>query len=116
MIGPDGGTTQVIEQGGAKMIAMIQKKDPFKEESCRWQERCLVKSKADCMDTNCVYTIKCTQCQDDPDRGLYVGQTGGTLHRRQREHHQGLTRGDWKCPLYRHTQQHHPDEVPDFMM
>ena len=45
-----------------------------------------------------------------------MGQTGGTIHRREKEHLQGLTRGEWKCPLYRHSQEHHPDGPPQFKM
>ena len=114
--GPDGGKVQVMEQGGASMVASIQNKDPFRQPECRWKEECLVNKKEACMENNLVYQIKCSRCGDDNQKGLYIGQTGGSIHRRQKEHLQGLKRGDWKCPLFRHTRQHHPEGAPDFIM
>ena len=76
----------------------------------------MVDTKSDCMDSNLIYTIKCSKCQDDDQKGLYVGQTGGSIHRRQKEHLQGLKRGDWKCPLFRHSQEHHPEGHLQFKM
>ena len=113
--GPDGGQTMVLEQGGASMMSTVQKKDPFREEMCRWKEDCKVDVKGDCMENNLIYRIDCQECQGG-EGGWYRGQTGGSMHRRMKEHMMGLARKDIKCPLYRHTLEHHQGDPPEFKM
>ena len=51
IIGPDGGKTMVLEQGGSSIISKVQPKDPFRKEQCRWKETCNVSAKDDCIDS-----------------------------------------------------------------
>ena len=126
--GPDGGKTLVIENGGKPILAGLTKKDPFENNNCKWNEPCLVSQEQDCSNSNAVYKISCTECQDptkqpasqfcqaqpspqveiEPGvRNLYIGQTGRTLHSRSQEHLRGLKKGDIKCPLFKHSEEKH---------
>ena len=85
LIGPDGGQTLPLEQGGVPLLTRVAKADPFKPAVCRWTENdCIVDTKDDCMASGMTYTIKCQECLDDvnvhDNGGLYRGQSGRSLH------------------------------------
>ena len=61
-MGPDGGKTKVIEQGGSGLLSQITKNDPFRQKSCRWGEECRVSPDEDCMTSDTTYVITCQTC------------------------------------------------------
>ena len=107
---------------------------------------CLVAQGADCNTMSAVYAITCNSCKERLEvspsqlspasratwsagrrrappsaRALnqcsqYIGQTGRTLHARSVEHKKGVNRGDVKCPLVKHQEQHHTGEYVSFTM
>ena len=75
MVGPDGGKTLILEQGGAGLMSQVQKSDPFRPPTCRWRnEKCRVNPKSDCMASGRTYAITCTKCQEDSN----VEDNGGS--------------------------------------
>ena len=96
--GPDHGCTKVVEKAGRRITSGIQKDDPFPNVSCMFDETCL--AGASCSKVCCCYEISCDSCAPEPlrprqpattptagsRRSRYVGQTGTTLHRRQKSH------------------------------
>ena len=111
LVGPEGGKTKVIEQGGRGLLGTVQPGDPFRSRECRWKETCMVDPKFDCMNTGCIYRITCKLCpgdQGDPrSSGYYLGQSGRTLHARQAEHARGILTSARTCPMVRHAMDKH---------
>ena len=69
----------------------------------------MVDPKQDCMSTNCVYRITCNLCPSNnpKDQAIYIGQSGRSLHARQAEHQQGITKSATTCPMVRHVSDSH---------
>ena len=90
-VGPDRGVTKVVERAGKRITIGLQKDDPF----------------PGCNSTSTCYEIKCDECDDPPQvvrptqsptqmtagsrrvRNKYIGQSGTTIHKRQRSHLRG---------------------------
>ena len=86
---PDGGLTKVVEAGGASILAGLGRSDPFRVLECPFEEVCWVRGGVvDCWRARVVYRVVCLIC----GKG-YTGTTGGSLHKRVREHMGGL----WEC-------------------
>ena len=70
---------------------------------------------AKCQMTSCCYLITCKEC--DPggeevpkEKSRYIGQSGTTLHKRQKTHVQGIK---GRGVLAKHLQENHSNEKPD---
>ena len=101
MIGPDGGKTKVIEQGGSGILSTITKNDPFKPNSCRWGESCHVSPEHDCMTSDTTYTITCQTCCDQQS----TSQPINTMSDQQNDDNQSDTHIDT------HTDQSTPSDA-----
>ena len=79
----------------------------------------MVDGKYDCMDTGCVYRVNCELCKDADtsgdlrDHGLYIGQSGRSLHARQLDHSRGISSNKDTCPMVRHFKDQHRDLKPE---
>ena len=65
--------------------------------------------------TGCCYMVRCKECDpgdtDPKERSRYIGQSGCTLHRRQKSHLQGIK---GKRVLAKHLKENHPNQqVPN---
>ena len=123
-LGLDQGTTKLVERAGKRITTGLIKDDPLPKLGCVYEEPCMVG--AGCgLDSSC-YEIYCELCAPDPiqprgdpaqliagsRRCRYVGQSGATLHNRQR----GLTRTK-ESVLIKHTQEYHSDRPsPTYQM
>ena len=104
-VGPDRGVTKVVERAGKRITIGLQKDDPFPKQGCMYDEECLMGP--GCNSTSTCYEIKCDECDDPPQvvrptqsptqmtagsrrvRNKYIGQSGTTIHKRQRSHLRG---------------------------
>ena len=117
IVGPDQGTTKVVERGGIPVAAGLQKDNPFKPTGCDFKETCIMGS--GCQSTSINYSILCTECNPDPDpatakgltrgegskdRSLYIGQSGTSAHKRMKSHLAGSSNGG---VLDKHMKEHH---------
>ena len=98
ILGPDNGTTKIVERGGVPVWQGLRKDDPFPNPTCDFKENCLIGP--GCSKTSINYSIACTECnvesrdlvrlEGSRDRSLYLGQSGTTGHRRMRSHVEGI--------------------------
>ena len=117
--GPDLGTTKVIERAGKRITSGLARDDPFPKLSCPYEEPCLVGP--GCNRVSSCYEIACDSCAPDPlrpsdpptqpiagaRRSRYVGQSGTTLHRRQKSH-----RDAKESVMKKHENEYHPEGPP----
>ena len=94
----------------------LYKSDPFPKSGCFYGEQCLVGK--GCQSVGCCYEISCSWFSPDPirltqppnepiagaRRSRYVGQSGTTLHKRQRGHKEKKTN-----VMARHSQEYHTE-------
>ena len=108
MIGPDKGTTKVVERVGISVMLGLQKADPFPKDKCDFGDpKCIVGP--GCSTPGVCYHLSCGECepvdqgdQGEPRRHQYIGQTGTSLHRRMLGH---LAKGD--TVINKHKEEYH---------
>ena len=100
---PDGGLTKVVEAGGASILAGLGRSDPFRVLECPFEEVCWVKGGVDCWRTRVVYRVVCLTCGAG-----YTGTTGGSLHKRVREHMAAFRKRDCRNAVGKHFHNQHP--------
>lgn len=128
----DGGDTLVIEAGGQSILSGLTRKDPFRQEGCKYQEKCLIAEGSDCSRTATCYVSTCHTCQqkadslrelakntsDDAEKkrlvseamkteAIYIGMTGRSLHARSVEHARAISSKSKKNALSKHQARHH---------
>ena len=88
-VGPDGGTTQVVELGGKLISSGLAHSRNFGgDNGCQMGEgvkECLIAPDSNCRVTRSVYWTWCINCKENPNGkpSACIGTTGRTLHSRQ---------------------------------
>ena len=110
----------VTEDGGLPVSASIRKTDPFKRNSCRFNDPlCIVEQHKDCAKMGVIYEISCVSCNQTMSEVPvsrspgswnmynYVGMTRISVHWRMIGHLQGQKSRSDSNPLHRHDREIH---------
>ena len=112
----------VAEQSGIPLGSLLYSSQPGEVDSCG-QDDCNPCRRGTTRKLSCrkvtrggqVYSCTCLTCRDvGQSEAWYHGETSCTLYSRQREHLNGLARKKQTNALYKHEENHHPDNVPEF--
>ena len=71
---------------------------------------------SNCMKNYIKYSIPCITCQKRGIVRVYEGESYRNAKLRGEEHLRGLTNRKEGNPLFKHKQNHHPDETAEFKM
>ena len=102
---------KVIEKVGCTLKSLIQKSRPFERMKCERNQCivCNIESNIDCRLRGCVYNIRCKECTRE-----YKGQTGRSIFERTKEHMDDWGKKMDRCPLWRHSIEHHERKQFEF--
>ena len=118
----EGGTLQVIEDGGIPITAGI--KVTFQRPGCVFGDpQCIVTNNTQCDQSGLIYNIKCSacymtlltegldngrnNCDIEYDTPTYTGLTRNSIHARMVKHLELRNTGATSSPLHRHDRDHH---------
>ena len=76
--------------------------------------KCNVDREADCRVSRCVYSVSCDHCTETGQETQYIGTTGCTLHKRQREHMCEVQRRSTSNAQSKHHWEKHPTQEPKY--
>ena len=112
---------KIVGKSGKKLENVLQKNNPFPEETCKGKcFPCKSKStdskKSNCKKNNVGYKIPCITCEMKGKTRVYEGETSRNAKIRGEEHLRGLINKKDGNPLYKHKLIDHPDEDPQFRM
>ena len=79
---------KVVEGNGRSLKGLIQRSDPFVKSLCGREgcKACELNKDINCRERDCVYAMKCLDCEENGKRQEYRGQTGRSLGERIEEH------------------------------
>ena len=109
-----GGMIAVVEVPGNSLKRTLQRSDPFKDETCMKEKRCLVcsgKGGGRCREEGVTYEIVCRECGRK-----YIGESSRNCFARGLEHKAGLVKKDKESTLYSHCIEDHEGRVAKFDM
>ena len=116
----------MVEKSGTRLVRLLQKNDPFRKESCRNAQRCMVckgedgESGGDCRESSVTYKIKCLGEKDgDPEEQCgepYHGETDRNGYTRGREQEADLTNKRESSALWKHCVEKHGSVEQKFEM
>ena len=117
--GAKGTTIKVVEKAGQKLTTGLKRKTRFGQSNvgCQFLVKCNVRGDRDCREARAVYQIICQTCQNhpqNPQKVVYIGTTGFTIHKRLLEHCQDLRLGHLRNALAKHSRVVHPDGNEEF--
>ena len=117
--GAKGTTIKAVEKAGQRLTSGLKKKARFGQMNagCQYLVKCNVRGDKDCREARAVYQIICQTCQNhpqQPQKVVYIGTTGFTMHKRLLEHCQDLRLGNLRNALAKHSRLVHPDEEAVF--
>ena len=144
-MGPDGGRTKVVEDGGVPISMGLKRRDPHKSDKCIYNEDCMVDVKNDCGVMNTCYSITCNKCPEEtaevtaPNpkqrarvtagsrrktsnkisaKQNYIGTSGRSMHARSLDHMTAINKLDSKNAMARHIMEKHSEDIdkPTFTM
>ena len=116
-IGAEGGTTKCVELGGDLVTKGLSGSvKPTGPRSCVFQEECNADEGVGCTVQRLVYQVSCKNCSegDPPTESIYVGTSGYSLHRRQRQHMEEIRRNQQSNAMAKHQRHVHPTLQPNF--
>ena len=67
-------------------------------------------TKADCKQSNIVYSIECNTCKQRESRAIYWGESARNGHLRGSEHYRALQRKDKQTVMYKQIVGKHSEE------
>ena len=109
-----GGMLAVVEKSGTKLKRILQRSDPFKDETCLKESKCLVcsgKGGGRCREEGVTYEIVCRECGRK-----YIGESSRNCFARGLEHKAGLQKKDKDSTLYSHCVEDHEGRITKFDM
>ena len=100
---------KVLERSGRSLKSLLQRSDPFSTRLCG-REGCVLcgcNSEIDCRERDCVYSIKCFDCEEEGVLQEYRGQSGRVIGERIDEQFKYWERKEKNNPLTKHSVKAH---------
>ena len=104
----------MIEVPGTSIKRLVQKSDPFKEDTCKKERTCMVcgsGGEGRCREYEVTYEVECKECG-----GKYIGETARNAYTRGLEHKTGLNKKDKNSALHEHCMEEHEGRPAEFKM
>ena len=100
---------------GVTLSDSLVRKDPSPQHCGR--QKCLpcVTAPGKCTRPGVIYRMTCNLCREDeveePQVGVYIGESDRTAYDRRAEHHSALVHRDKESPLVEHSLEVHGDRT-----
>ena len=114
---------KVVEKSGTRLVRILQRNDPFKPETCRDEQQCMVcrgRTKGACRESGVTYRIKCLgdllENQDEKCDSFYQGETDRNGYTRGGEHSADLRNHREGSALWKHCVDKHQSVEQVFEM
>ena len=100
----------VAEVPGRSVKRRVQRSDPFQDDVCADEEKCLIcrhgGGRGMCRKTGVTYEVGCKKCG-----GRYIGETSRNGFTRGREHMEGIVKKNKESPFVVHSEERHGERA-----
>ena len=114
---------RVVERGGAKLMDLMGRKDPWSPTNCCREDCMTCKSKdkkegspMTCQKESVCYMLSCDRCKAKGCKAEYCGESARTTYLRGLEHSQDHQKSLEDNALHKHDVLHHAGEVGTYSM